>query len=76
MQLYSRFNTINIPRVRQFWNLSTGSAIGFIESYGSAGIFFKNDLISFRITSSNISNGSVVYLSLNNCTTDALTINE
>jgi hypothetical protein len=49
---------------RQLWNLSKGKSIGFIESNYKNGYFIKTEKITFRQTSSNLSNGEVIELSV------------
>lgn len=49
---------------RQFWNLSRGRSIGFVEGVYKAGWCIQTEFVSFRETSSNLSHGSVAQLSI------------
>ena len=49
---------------RQFWNLAKSNSVGYIESVYKLGIFIQNDYITFRETSSILSNGSLIELSI------------
>lgn len=49
---------------RTFWCLSKGKSIGFIESVHKSGILFSTDYVNIRETSSNLSNGNVMEVSV------------
>jgi hypothetical protein len=62
-------NLFRIQR-RNFWTVSRASVIGYIEAVGSNGFIFENDCINFRETSSNLSTGSVLNVSMTDCNID------
>ena len=57
---------------RKFWTLSEGKDIGYIESVNKTGLFWRHDQVLFRNTSSNLSNGTVISLSINKYNKDNL----
>jgi hypothetical protein len=49
---------------RRFWNLCRGKSIGYVESIYKGGVIFHTEFASFRETSSNLSNGAVIEMSI------------
>ena len=62
--------------VSHFWKLASCNATGYVEAIGVSGIFIKNPVVRFRITSSNVAEGEIYFMgitSLTNIDKDTLT---
>ena len=50
---------------RSFWTIAKGTIVGYVEEMGTQGVFFTNQYISLRPTTSNLaSNGDVLNVSV------------
>lgn len=49
---------------RNFWKVTSGTGIGYIETQYQRGILFTNDFVDFRNTSSNLASSDTVRVSI------------